>query len=49
MDYQRGEDGGIEWTIKDGVPYHSPTLFSEVKEMVSLARNAEARSPNESR
>ena len=30
--------GGIEWTIKDGVPYHVPTLMKEVKEMVSKAR-----------
>jgi imidazolonepropionase-like amidohydrolase len=30
--------GGIEWTIKDGIPYHVPTLMHEVKEMVSRAR-----------
>lgn len=30
--------GGIEWTIKDGIPYHVPTLMREVKEMVSKAR-----------
>jgi hypothetical protein len=30
--------GGIEWTIKDGVPYHVPTLMREVKEMVVKAR-----------
>jgi len=30
--------GGIEWTIKDGVPYHVPTLMKEVKEMVEKAR-----------
>jgi len=24
--------GGIEWTIKDGVPYHVPTLTREVKD-----------------
>jgi imidazolonepropionase-like amidohydrolase len=30
--------GGIEWTIKDGIPYHGPTLMREVKEMVSRAR-----------
>src|SRR3989442_2721727 len=30
--------GGIEWTIKDGIPYHVPTLMKEVKEMVGAAR-----------
>jgi imidazolonepropionase-like amidohydrolase len=40
LDRQRGTgQGGIEWTIKDGIPYHAPTLFSEVKEIVRAARN----------
>lgn len=30
--------GGIEWTIKDGIPYHVPTLMREVKEIVARAR-----------
>jgi imidazolonepropionase-like amidohydrolase len=30
--------GGIEWTIKDGIPYHVPTLMREVRDMVSDAR-----------
>jgi len=30
--------GGIEWTIKDGIPYHGPTLLREVKELVAAAR-----------
>ncbi|MBL8144451.1 MAG: amidohydrolase family protein, partial [Acidobacteria bacterium] len=30
--------GGIEWTIKDGIPYHAPTLMKEVKDMVTKAR-----------
>jgi cytosine/adenosine deaminase-related metal-dependent hydrolase len=30
--------GGIEWTIKDGIPYHAPTLMARVKEIVSAAR-----------
>lgn len=30
--------GGIEWTIKDGVPYHVPTLMAEVRQMVTDAR-----------
>lgn len=32
--------GGIEWTIKDGIPYHGPTLLREVREIVSKARAA---------
>jgi len=40
LDHQRANGkGGIEWTIKDGIPYHAPTLFSEVKEIVRAARN----------
>jgi len=30
--------GGIEWTIKDGIPYHVPTLMKEVKAMVEEGR-----------
>jgi imidazolonepropionase-like amidohydrolase len=30
--------GGVEWTIKDGIPYHSPELLAKVKEMVAQAR-----------
>ena len=30
--------GGVEWTIKDGIPYHGPTLLAEVKEIVAKAR-----------
>jgi imidazolonepropionase-like amidohydrolase len=30
--------GGIEWTIKDGIPYHVPTLMKDVKDMVTKAR-----------
>jgi cytosine/adenosine deaminase-related metal-dependent hydrolase len=33
-----GHGGGIEWTIKDGIPYHVPTLMREVRDMVSAAR-----------
>ncbi|HUU36545.1 MAG TPA: amidohydrolase family protein, partial [Vicinamibacterales bacterium] len=32
--------GGIEWTIKDGIPYHGPTLMKEVKDMVATGRAA---------
>jgi hypothetical protein len=30
--------GGVEWTIKDGIPYHAPELLGKVKEMVAQAR-----------
>lgn len=32
--------GGVEWTIKDGIPYHGPTLLREVKDIVAAARAA---------
>ena len=35
---QSAHGGGIVWTIKDGIPYHVPTLMLEVKEMVAKAR-----------
>jgi hypothetical protein len=38
-----GHGGGIEWTIKDGIPWHVPTLMREVRDMVEKAR-AELRS-----
>ncbi|MDH3494379.1 MAG: amidohydrolase family protein, partial [Acidobacteriota bacterium] len=30
--------GGVEWTIKDGIPFHGPSLASDVRKMVSDAR-----------
>jgi hypothetical protein len=39
--------GGIEWTIKDGIPYHVPTLMKEVKEMVTKARAERPRSTSQ--
>jgi imidazolonepropionase-like amidohydrolase len=36
--------GGIEWTIKNGIPYHVPTLMKEVKAMVDAdKKKVEAR------
>ncbi len=35
--------GGVEWTIKDGIPYHGPTLLAEVKAMVAKARAERAQ------
>jgi imidazolonepropionase-like amidohydrolase len=32
--------GGVEWTIKDGIPYHAPTLAAEVREIVAKAKAA---------
>lgn len=37
-DGQSVHTGGVEWTIKDGIPYHAPTLFADVKEIVAKAR-----------
>jgi imidazolonepropionase-like amidohydrolase len=33
--------GGVEWTIKDGIPYHVPELMADVKQMVAKARAAQ--------
>jgi cytosine/adenosine deaminase-related metal-dependent hydrolase len=30
--------GGIEWTIVGGVPYHTPTIAAEIRDMVAKAR-----------
>ena len=35
--------GGIEWTIKDGIPYHVPTLMKEVKDLVAKDRTVSRR------
>jgi hypothetical protein len=32
--------GGVQWTIKDGIPYNAPALLADVKEMVREARAA---------
>jgi hypothetical protein len=33
-----GRGGGIEWTIKDGVPYHVPALLEETRGLVENGR-----------
>ncbi|MDQ6831698.1 MAG: amidohydrolase family protein [Gemmatimonadota bacterium] len=38
VDGKSVHSGGVEWTIKDGIPYHGPTLLAEVKEIVRKAR-----------
>src|SRR5262245_8975071 len=37
-DGKQARTGGVEWTIKDGIPYHGPTMMAEVKEIVAKAR-----------
>jgi len=32
--------GGVVWTVKGGMPYHGPTLMTEVRDMVTAARAA---------
>jgi imidazolonepropionase-like amidohydrolase len=36
--YPTTEGKGIEWTIKDGIPYHAPTMAADVREIVKQAR-----------
>ncbi len=31
--------GGIEWTIKDGIPFHAPTLAAEIRAMVAKEKS----------
>lgn len=35
--------GGIEWTIKDGIPFHVPTVSAEIRDMVKKARQGQNR------
>ncbi len=43
------QSGKIAWTIKDGIPYHTPTLTRNVKAIVEQDRkNPPARLPNHS-
>ena len=37
-DERPGGKRGIEWTIKDGIPYHAPTLAKQVRDLVTAAR-----------
>jgi len=32
------KSGGIEWTIRDGIPFHAPTLAKDVRELVKAAK-----------
>ena len=40
--YPTTEGAGMEWTIKDGIPYHAPTLAADVREIVRKARESRA-------
>jgi len=43
MDLKDGEvvyRGGVQWTIKDGFVYHSPTMLDDVKKIVTIARKS---------
>lgn len=35
--------GGIEWTIKEGIPFHVPTISAEIRDMVKKARQSQNR------
>jgi hypothetical protein len=37
--------GGIEWTIRDGVPFHVPTISAEIRQMVADAKRARPANP----
>ena len=39
--------GGIEWTVKDGIPYHGPTLMTRVRDIVREARALREEAPAE--
>lgn len=45
LDGRPARGGGVEWTIKDGIPYHGPTLMAEVKRMVDEARRDAGTTP----
>jgi hypothetical protein len=34
----------VQWNIKDGIPYHVPSLAAEVREIVKKARTPAAGS-----
>jgi imidazolonepropionase-like amidohydrolase len=38
--------GGVQWTIKDGIPYSAPAMLARVKEIVAQATSADSHSAN---
>src|SRR5687767_4968489 len=43
VDGKEVHSGGVQWTIKDGIPYNAPALLADVKEIVRQARAAKSR------
>jgi hypothetical protein len=41
--YPAAGPGGVEWTVKDGIPYHAPSLMARVKQIVAQARGSAGR------
>jgi imidazolonepropionase-like amidohydrolase len=37
------KSGGVEWTIRDGVPFHAPTLAAEIRNLVAVAKRERKR------
>jgi imidazolonepropionase-like amidohydrolase len=44
--YPYADGAGVEWTIKDGIPYHAQSLAAEVRDIVKKARAARADDGN---
>ena len=38
--------GGVQWTIKEGIPYSAPAMLARVKEIVAQAASADSHSVN---
>ncbi len=38
--YPSTDGAGVEWTIKDGIAYHAPSLAAEVRELVKNSRES---------
>lgn len=45
VDGRIARGGGIEWTIKDGIPFHVPTVTAEIKQLVRAARLTNPNAP----
>ena len=43
VDGKEVHSGGVQWTIKDGIPYNAPALLADVKEIVRQARAARGK------
>ncbi|REJ78569.1 MAG: amidohydrolase [Acidobacteria bacterium] len=38
VDGEARKTGGVEWTVKDGIPFHAPTMAAEVRKIVADAK-----------